>query len=104
MLATDMLAPRPKIDPRKAAEVADEEREDEAIDANNAAADAFVVSEAGQDASGTGRQAPALQKTSKPVERPVAFPTPVAPGQNTNTVAPVTNGAERPRRVSDRPE
>jgi hypothetical protein len=102
MLANDMLAPRPHIDPRKAAEVSDEEREDEATEANKAGEDAFVVSEAGQDASGNGAQRPALQKTSKPVERPAATPAPASP--NSNTVAPVTNGAERPRRVSDRPE
>src|SRR5215204_1342020 len=46
MLANDLLAPRPHIDPRKAAEVSDEEREDEATDANDAAKEAFVVSEA----------------------------------------------------------
>jgi penicillin-binding protein 2 len=103
LLANDMLAPRPHIDPRKAAEVSDEEREDEATEANEAAGDAFVVSEAGQNASGTGTQRPALQKTSKPVERPIAAPPTVAPRQNTNTVAPTTGGAERPRRVSDRP-
>src|SRR5829696_7728985 len=45
-LANDMLAPRPHIDPRKAAEVSDEEREDEALEANDAAKEAFVVSEA----------------------------------------------------------
>lgn len=104
MLANDMIAPRPHIDPRKAAEVSDEEREDEATDANEKAADAFVVSEAGEDASGTGAQRPALQKTSKSSERPVATPTPAAPRPNTNTAAPATNGAERPRRVSDKPE
>jgi membrane peptidoglycan carboxypeptidase len=103
MLANDMVAPRPHIDPRKAAEVSDEEREDEALNANAAADEAFVVSEAGQDASGTGAQRPALQKTSKSVERPVAAPTPAAPRPTNNTVAP-TNGVERPRRVSDKPE
>ncbi|HEX8293099.1 MAG TPA: penicillin-binding transpeptidase domain-containing protein, partial [Pyrinomonadaceae bacterium] len=105
MLANDMIAPRPHIDPRKAAEVSDEEREDEATEAGNAAEDAFVVSEAGQDASGAGAQRPALQKTSKPVERPAAAPTTTAPRPNNNnyTTAPATNGAERPRRVSDRP-
>lgn len=103
MLANEMLAPRPKVDPRKAAEVSDEEREDEADAANAAAGEAFVVSEAGQDASGTGTQRPALQKTSKPVERPVATPTP-APRTNNGTAAPSTSGAERPRRVAERPE
>ena len=76
MLANDMLAPRPHIDPRKAAEVSDEEREDEATEANEKAADAFVVSEAGEDASGTGAQRPALQKTVKTSERPAAAPPP----------------------------
>lgn len=104
MLANDMLAPRPHIDPRKAAEVSDEEREDEALNANVAADEAFVVSEAGVDASGAGAQRPALQKTVKTGERPVATPTPAAPGQNNNTAAPASNGAQRPRRVSDRPE
>jgi penicillin-binding protein 2 len=102
MLANDMLAPRPHIDPRKAAEVSDEENDDDAADANKAGEDAFVVSEAGQNASGTGAQRPALQKTLKPVERPAV--TPMTPRPNNDTVAPVTNGAERPRRVSDRPE
>lgn len=99
MLANDMLAPRPHIDPRKAAEVSDEEREEEA-ETNANGGDAYVVSEAGQDAAG-GRstQQPALQKTAKTSERPAATPapTPSAPAPKT------TNGAERPRRVSDRP-
>lgn len=98
MLANDMLAPRPHIDPRKAAEVSDEEREDEATEANQKAADAFVVSEAGEDASGTGTQRPAIQKTSK-TSGPAATPTP-APRTNNSTVAPAVNGPERPRRVS----
>jgi len=104
MLANDMLAPRPHIDPRKAAEVSDEEREDEATEANKAGEDAFVVSEAGQDASGTGAQRPAVQKTGKFGDRPAATPTPAAPRTNTVAPAPATNGTERPRRVSDRPE
>lgn len=105
MLANDMLAPRPHIDPRKAAEVSDEEREDEATEANEKADDAFVVSEAGQDASGTGTQRPTLQKTVKTSERPVAAPPTGTPRtNNNNTVAPASNGAERPRRVSDKPE
>ncbi len=104
MLANDMLAPRPHIDPRKAAEVSDEEREDEATDASEKAADAFVVSEAGEDASGTGAQRPAVQKTGKFGDRPAATPTPAAPRTNNSTVAPETNGAQRPRRVSDKPE
>jgi membrane peptidoglycan carboxypeptidase len=98
-LANDMIAPRPRIDPRKAAEVSDEEREEEA-ETNANAGDAFVVSEAGEDAAGArSTQQPALQKTAKTSERPAATPA-------TNTPAPApktTNGAERPRRVSDRP-
>jgi cell division protein FtsI/penicillin-binding protein 2 len=68
------------------------------------AEDAFVMSESGKDASGTGAQRPALQKTAKTGERPVATPPPAAPSPNTNAAAPATNGAQRPRRVSDRPE
>jgi penicillin-binding protein 2 len=103
MLANDMLAPRPHIDPRKAAEVSDEENDDDAADANEKAADAFVVSE---NDEATGTQRPVLQKTSKTSERPVATPAPAAPRPNTNNTAapaPSNSGAERPRRVSDRP-
>jgi cell division protein FtsI/penicillin-binding protein 2 len=104
MLANDMLAPRPHIDPRKAAEVSDEEKDDDAADANEKAGEAFVVSTADDNnASGTGTQRPALQKTVKTGERPAATPPP-APSPNNNTVAPAANGAQRPRRVSDRPE
>jgi penicillin-binding protein 2 len=105
MLANDMLAPRPQIDPRKAAEVSDEEREDEATateaDAAAGTSDVFVVSESGQDATGTGAQRPALQKTGKFAERPAATPTPApaTAAPRTNTVAPAASGAERPRRV-----
>ncbi|MBV8858641.1 MAG: hypothetical protein JOZ02_17035 [Acidobacteria bacterium] len=113
MLANDMLAPRPHIDPRKAAVVSDEENDDDdatdaaaanaGANANKADGDAYVVSTADENASGTQR--PALQKTSKPYERPAATTT-AAPRTNNSTVAPtpVTGGAERPRRVSDRPE
>ncbi len=104
MLANDMIAPRPHIDPRKAAEVSDEEREEEA-ETNANTGDVFVVSEAGENAAGAqSTQQPALQKTAKTSERPAAArpvatpaPTPSAPAQK------VTNGVERPRRVSDRP-
>jgi penicillin-binding protein 2 len=108
MLANDMLAPRPHIDPRKAAEVSDEEREDEDAEANKAAEDAFVVSEAGEgDSVGThGTQQPALQKTAKTVERPAAARPAATPAPTTPTPAPQSNGggAQRPRRVSDKPE
>ncbi len=107
MLANDMIAPRPKIDPRKAAEVSDEEREDEALEATEAAKEAFVVSEAeGEGNSGDAQstQQPVLQRTSKSVERPAAARPAATPAPNVNAPAPkATNGAERPRRVSDRP-
>jgi membrane peptidoglycan carboxypeptidase len=109
-LANDMLAPRPHIDPRKAAEVSDEEREDEALEANSQSGDAFVVSEAADDAAGAqSTQRPALQKTAKTSERPAAarpVATPAAtPAPTTSAPAPQsTNGAQRPRRVSDKPE
>jgi membrane peptidoglycan carboxypeptidase len=111
MLANDMLAPRPHIDPRKAAEVSDEEKDDDAADAtaggnaNKADGDAYVVSTADENASGS-TQRPALQKTSKPYERPAApaaTPAPRSTNNNTAAPAPATGGAERPRRVSDRP-
>jgi membrane peptidoglycan carboxypeptidase len=106
MLANDMLAPRPHIDPRKAAEVSDEEREDEALEANESNKDAFVVSEAGENAAGAqGTQQPALQKTSKTVERPAAARPAATPVPNVTAPAPKPSGApERPRRVSDKPE
>ena len=109
MLANDMLAPRPKVDPSKAAEVSDEEREDEATateaGANAGTSDVYVVSESGQDATGTGAQRPSLQKTGKFAERPAATPTPApaTAAPRTNTVAPAANGAQRPRRV-EKPE
>jgi len=104
-LANDMLAPRPKIDLRKAAEVSDEEREDEAVEANEAAKDVFVVSEAAEGASGSqGTQQPALQKTAKTSERPAGASPSLAPAPSTQSPAPKSNGgSERPRRVSDRP-
>jgi penicillin-binding protein 2 len=109
VLANEMLAPRPHIDPRKAAEVSDEEREDEALEATEAAKDAFVVSEAADDAAGakgTQTQQPALQKTSKSVERPVPARPAATPAPTTTAPAPQSNGAgaQRPRRVSDKPE
>ncbi|HEX8501667.1 MAG TPA: penicillin-binding transpeptidase domain-containing protein [Pyrinomonadaceae bacterium] len=107
-LANDMLAPRPHIDPRKAAEVSDEEREDEALEANDAAKDAFVVSEAdgnSGDTQGARTQQPALQKTSKSVERPAAARPAATPAPTTSAPAPQpNNGVGRPRRVSDKPQ
>ncbi|MBC7930721.1 MAG: hypothetical protein H7Z38_09200, partial [Rubrivivax sp.] len=97
-LANDMLVPRtPRIDPRKAAEVSDEEKEDEA------AQDAFVVNEAGENATQTNNGQPGLQRTLKTVERPAAAPVkPVATPAPTPEQKP-NSGTERPRRVSDRP-
>jgi penicillin-binding protein 2 len=102
MLANDPLAPRPHIDPRKADEVSDEDKDD---DADSAAAGA-TATQAGTQQGGAAQ--PALQKTAKTVERPQSgapartnnyvAPTPTAPAQKT------TQGAERPRRVSDRPQ
>jgi hypothetical protein len=101
-LATDMVMPRPHIDPRKAAAVSDEEREDDDAEATKATNDVFVVSEAG--GSQSTQQQPALQKTAKTSERPsTAAPTPAPPNTNAAAPAPVTGGAERPRRVSNRP-
>ncbi len=97
-LASDMLAPRPKIDPTRAAEVSDEEKGDDDE------ADAFVVSESAtgdtqQDAS---RQSN-VQKTVRTIQRPVAAPTPSAPTSNPTTAPSQNTGAGRPRRVSDKP-
>jgi membrane peptidoglycan carboxypeptidase len=107
LLANDPLVPRPHIDPRKAAELNGEEKDDAADDA---AKDAFVVSEAGDSATqptATQNNAaqPALQKTAKTIERPAAS----APVKPSATPTPTTeqksnNGTERPRRVSDKPE
>jgi penicillin-binding protein 2 len=98
-LANDMLMPRPHIDPRKAAAVSDEESEDDDAEATRATNDAFVVSEAGGSQS---TQQPAMQKTAKTVERPAATAPARVPANNT-TAAPSTGGAERPRRVSEKP-
>jgi hypothetical protein len=104
MLANDMIAPRKHIDPRKAAEVSDEEREDEALEADAAAKDAFVVSEAEGDSFGA-QAAPqsGLQKTARTIERPAAASPAATPAPNTSAPVLKSNGAERPRRVSDRP-
>jgi membrane peptidoglycan carboxypeptidase len=101
MLANDLLTPRPKVDARTAAEVSDEEKEDEAEKAEH---DAYVVSEAGAGAAGANAAGanggqPALQRTVKSVARPAPTAAPSA-----NPGAPVLKNAtpvERPRRVSD---
>jgi penicillin-binding protein 2 len=112
-LANDMLVPRPKVDPRKAGIESDEDEADNAEKAEKAAQDAFVVSEAGdgsQQNTNAGR--PVLQKTGKFGDRPAVTtttaPAGAQPRSMTLTPAPApeqprTNGAERPRRVSDRP-
>lgn len=105
-LASDMLAPRPKIDLRKAAEVSDEEKDDaETIDTS----DAYVVSEADESRGASNAQTNGqtngqtnLQKTGKTFPRPVSNAAPaqqpvVAPRQQNETPA------ERPRRVGDQP-
>src|SRR5205085_2173744 len=102
VLASDPLAPRPHIDPRKAAEVSDEDKADDD-------ADAAVVSEAGDTSTQAGAQnggaLPAVQKTVKTIERP-SVNTPARTNTNATSPAPAQKtspGAERPRRVSDRP-
>jgi len=103
MLANDMLAPRPKIDPARAAEISDEEKDDDA--ASGDTSDAYVVSEAtGSDAQGTTGQSN-VKKTAKTIYRPTFSTTPNVPAV-TPAPAPVQNqntGTGRPRRVSDKP-
>jgi membrane peptidoglycan carboxypeptidase len=97
-LASDMLAPRPKIDPSRAAEVSDEEKGDE-----DAARDAFVVSESSEgDTQDAARQSN-VQKTARTIQRPVAAPSPITPNANPTPAPSQNTGASRPRRVSDRP-
>jgi len=96
VLANDLLAPRPKIDARRAAEASDEEKEDEA----ERQQDAYLVSEAGSD-SQNGAERNTLQRTGKTVPRnpsaaPAARPTSDPAGES-------PAGAGRPRRVGDRP-
>lgn len=103
-LANDMLAPRPKVDPRKVGIESDEDEADNAENAEKAAeADAYVVSESG-DGSQQNTGQPALQKTGRTVERPGTTNTTAAPAQQQRTTTPApeqrTNGVERPRRVS----
>jgi len=102
MLANDPLVPRPHIDPRKAAEINGEEKDED--DATAAGGDAAVVTNAGSPATQNTNtvQQPALQKTVKTVERPAPQPSKSAapaltPGQKTDS------SVVRPRRVSDKP-
>ncbi|MGB8509383.1 MAG: penicillin-binding transpeptidase domain-containing protein, partial [Pyrinomonadaceae bacterium] len=102
MLATDMLAPRPHIDPRKAAVIADEEREDEA------SGDAFVVSEANGAATSvqnnaTGAGQSNVQKTAKTYQRPANTSPRTTPTMMQSAPQPEQKAAplaERPRRVT----
>jgi penicillin-binding protein 2 len=102
MLANDPLVPRPHIDPRKAAEINGEEKDED--DATTAGGNAAVVTDAGSPATQNtnAAQQPALQKTVKTVERPAPQPSKAAapsltPGQKTDS------SVVRPRRVSDKP-
>ncbi|HEX8852967.1 MAG TPA: penicillin-binding transpeptidase domain-containing protein, partial [Pyrinomonadaceae bacterium] len=105
MLANEIVAPRPKIDPSKAAAVSDEDKEaDEA-----AVQDAFVVSEAGNavDTSTTTTTTGAtpqsnVRSTVKSYEprQSTSAPSSVRPSATTSSPAPKLQGAERPRRVS----
>jgi penicillin-binding protein 2 len=100
-LASDMLAPRPKIDPSRAAEVSDEEKGDE-----DAAGDAFVVSESAEGDSQDASRQSNVQKTARTIQRPVVTnPSPSAGPSSPATAAPSQNtGASRPRRVSEKPQ
>ncbi|HWS55712.1 MAG TPA: penicillin-binding transpeptidase domain-containing protein [Pyrinomonadaceae bacterium] len=113
MLATDVLAPRPKVDARLAAEASDEEKDGEEGDGGqetqDAAADAYVVSEAGGAAQPTrgANGAPLLQKTVRTIQRPAPNAAPNAGAPAVNAPAPTQPAAnapfERPRRVSEKP-
>ena len=98
-LANDMLVPRPHVDPRKAAAISDEDKDEED------AQDAFVVNEAGDNSTQTNNGQPALQKTSKIIERPAAAPVKpsLTPTPVPTTEQKPTGGIERPRRVTDKP-
>jgi membrane peptidoglycan carboxypeptidase len=106
LLANDPLAPRPHIDPRKAAEINGEEKDDD-----DAAADAGAAGVNGSGAApaqagsqnGFGQQ-PALQKTAKTVERPAQQQPKTAVPATTQPLSQKTGGSvTRPRRVSGRP-
>lgn len=102
MLATDVLAPRPKVDARIAAEVSDEEKEDEEAEKaqqEREAVDTYVVSESETGTQANTTAAPALQRTVRSVPRS-APTTPLASPAPELKAAP---GSERPRRVNARP-
>lgn len=95
VLANDILAPRPKVDARTAAEVSDEEKEDEEAEK---AQDAYVLSESAVGAqTDAAAGQPALQRTVKSVPRPAPSAVPAAP--EFKPVSP----AGRPRRVTEQP-
>ena len=101
MIANQIQAPRPKIDPRAAAAISDEDRE-------AAEGDAFVVSEATDAAAGQSRNGynsntkltsqPAQTRPTGVVMRPGVQPLPPASSSPSSSPAQ-RNGAERPRRV-----
>jgi membrane peptidoglycan carboxypeptidase len=103
MLATDLVSPRPKIDPRKAAIVSDEDKEGDAMPAEG---DAYVVSEA--DAAAAAAAAGMRNTMSTPqtnVRSTVRTyvprqNVPVAPAVTEGVSSPAPQGAGRPRRVS----
>ncbi|MDQ3917910.1 MAG: penicillin-binding transpeptidase domain-containing protein, partial [Acidobacteriota bacterium] len=103
LLANDPLAPRPHIDPRKAAEVSDEDKD--ADDADAATAADATSTQAGAQQGGA---LPAVRKTAKTVERPQTS----EPARTDTYTAPLQTApaqksspeAGRPRRVSDRPQ
>jgi membrane peptidoglycan carboxypeptidase len=92
-LAKELIAPRPKIDPRQAELVSDEEKDEEATEATEA--DAYVVSESNNAPAQTQTTGvdSSVQKTAKTYQRP-ANATPAPAAQNPG------NGSARPRRVS----
>jgi penicillin-binding protein 2 len=102
MLATDVLAPRPKVDARVAAEVSDEEKEDEEAEKAQAAGetqDAYVVSESEGDVQTNTTGAPVLQRTVRSVPRA----TPNAPAASPTPEFKAVPGSGRPRRVNEKP-
>ena len=102
VLATDILAPRPKVDARTAAAVSDEEKESEEAEKALDTTDAFVVSESGEgDQMSTNGGRPVLQKTVRSVPRPTpsAPAAAPAPAPEQRIMAP----AQRPRRVTEKP-
>lgn len=92
MLANDRFIPRPKIDPRAAAAVSDEDKE----------ADAYVISEAtGGDVNATnqaGAPTSGFRTTMNPAQQTRPTESTLRPAVKSSTQMP-SNGSERPRRV-----